>query len=310
MAAVNVVFTCTQRKVGGIPLRNHVARFRPRSGDGVDRWVQHLKTSPGGVVPAMDLYCGEHWDTVRSLLGPERRGVCDVWVASAGYGLIPASAPVASYGATFATGDGDTVVDQEDVAGSARAWWRALSTWRGPVPGKPRSLKQLASSAPRTPLIVAAAPSYLRALSADLLDARDALADKDFLVVVTSRTPVVDGLRDHVVFSDVRLRNRFGGSCVSLNARVVVDAVESLPKERLRASVLRPRYEKIISRLEKPMTEERKTVSDEHVREFIRAELKANPNARHSPLLRKLRSEKKLQCEQKRFRSLFVEVKG
>lgn len=309
VAAINVVVTCTQRKKVAIPPENRVRRYKPTRDGGVDQWLKHLQRK-AEAVEAKDLYCGEHWDTVRKLLEPSWAARCNVWVASAGYGLIPAAARVKPYGATFATGDADTVVDRRAPAESAAAWWRSLAKWRGPAPGRPRTLTALAKAEPKAPLIVAAAPPYLRAMMQDLVGAAEALDDADKLVIVTSRTAIPGILKNNVVVSDVRMRGKFGGSCVSLNARVLVNALESEPPARLRASILAPRYARLTNRLEKPMTEERKTITDDQVREFIRAELKANPNAKHSPLLRKLRTEKKLQCEQKRFRNLFLEVRG
>ena len=55
------------------------------------------------------------------------------------------------------------------------------------------------------------------------------------------------------------------------------------------------------------MAYDRKPLTDEEVKRFIRGKLRANPKARHSPLLRSLR-ESGQACEQKRFKNLFLEV--
>jgi hypothetical protein len=51
----------------------------------------------------------------------------------------------------------------------------------------------------------------------------------------------------------------------------------------------------------------RKAVTDEDVRVFVRNALRANPQARHTTLLREYR-ESGYACEQKRFGRLFKEV--
>ena len=85
--------------------------------------------------PAIDLYAGEHWDVARRLANlSDADTSVELWVCSAGYGLIPASAPSAPYAATFTPGNADSV---PDGAEGASAWWNALASWEGPLPQSP-----------------------------------------------------------------------------------------------------------------------------------------------------------------------------
>src|SRR5687768_1599285 len=107
MVAVNAVFTCTQRKTGGIPAANSIARFGGAINERARKWTRHLDRESKNAIPARDVYCGEHWDAVRGLFGPKQSE--EVWVTSAGYGLIPADAPIVPYSATFSGGQPDSV---------------------------------------------------------------------------------------------------------------------------------------------------------------------------------------------------------
>ncbi|MFO0005240.1 MAG: hypothetical protein ACK559_29355, partial [bacterium] len=54
-------------------------------------------------------------------------------------------------------------------------------------------------------------------------------------------------------------------------------------------------------------TYNRQQLSDDEVKEFIRKQLRVNPELQHSPLLRLLR-DLNMACEQKRFAILYREV--
>ena len=95
-ATIHVVVTCTNRKIRPVPSRLRLAQVRGASASQRAReWVARLgKEQTDSGVPARDLYAGEHWTVARGLpdYGDTHEKVY-LWACSAGYGLIPASAP-------------------------------------------------------------------------------------------------------------------------------------------------------------------------------------------------------------------------
>lgn len=302
MTQANVVVTCTNRKTRAVPRELHLRASSGASLDErADRWLERLRDAIAAPVPARDLYCGEHWDIVKQL-----SHAASVWVASAGYGLVPTEAPLKPYAATFAARQPDSITREAWSEDAARRWWGRLAAWKGPAP-RPRTLTALARENLRTPLLVVAAPAYVRAMTEDLLGASRLLDDR--LTIVTSQAKLDPALRRHVVTSEARLVRVVGGSRIALNARVGLHILENQAKRPLSAPVLREHYVRLAARQEEVIMPERQPMSDNDVRAFIREQVRANPKARHSPLLRVLREQGQA-CEQGRFRKLFQEVTG
>ena len=98
---INVVAACTDRKrataVEPVRLRDVAA-----GPDRVEAWWKRLASQPVRL-RADELYVGDHWSIVRDLVSLANRRGFDgqLWVASAGYGLVPSDAPLANYSATL-----------------------------------------------------------------------------------------------------------------------------------------------------------------------------------------------------------------
>ena len=308
---VHVVVTCTKRKTRS-PLKGLRVREveAPTPEARAEAWIDRLRGATGDVVPARELYAGDHWKVALSIPRSASPGLeVRLWVCSAGYGLLPVDAPIAPYSATFS----DTHPDAVDRgfpgtrrSDARRTWWGRLATWDGPAPGVPRSLAGLADSDPDAALLIVAAAPYLRALSGDLGEAAGALRTSRQLSIISAAARHLSGLAGHVIPFDDRMQRLLGGADMSLNVRVT--------RELLRRGVqpLQPdlsREAEVMGRdLERREVPVRSPRTDEDVRRFIRGELGRDSTARWSPLLRKLRSELGQACEQKRFKRLFEET--
>ncbi|PMR61043.1 hypothetical protein C1A38_11330 [Verrucosispora sp. ts21] len=253
---------------------------------------------------ATALYAGEHWAAARSLAklaSVEAR----LWVCSAGYGLIPATAYVRPYAATFALREGDSVgrslIDNRD-------WWYRLSEWVGPEPGKPRSLSDLARSNPDDMIIAVLSDAYLRACSDDLRAAAGQLHDPQRLAVIGPAQSDPE-LNELIVGVTARMRSAVGGSLLALNVRVAQRLVSGLTLDPTtqRRSYLRNLARELAATAPKPTPQARgERMTDEEVRAFIRP-LAASGPASATRLLRQLRDSGK-SCEQARFKQLFDEI--
>ena len=310
--SVNILVTCTKRKRLAVPARLRLGAVgKGEPGDVARRWTDRLEQTNASKVHAASLYAGDHWQIAAGL--PAAAAACGVkaelWVLSAGYGLIAGSARVAPYSATFSVGHPDEVLSRfKDHSPSAvRDWWASLSRWPGPQPNDPRTITDLVIRNPRKPIVVITSPKYLAAIQDDLLKARTVLADPATLIVVSAGARGRGPLAESMIDCSARLQAALGGALMSLNARVARSIIEKKPNYPWTVAG----FQRLLERT--PMDESggrapsRKAVTDEDVRIFVRNALRANPMARPTALLRAYR-EAGYACEQKRFGRLFKEM--
>ncbi|MEU1427346.1 hypothetical protein ABZ412_09755 [Nocardia sp. NPDC005746] len=303
--AIHVVVTCANRKRWIVPEHLRLQNLNVEAPEKrCAAWLERLSTgSP--TITATSMYAGEHWQVARNL--PETLGSsATLWVNSAGYGLIPAVAPIHPYAATFANGQPDSVATTSDAA---RRWWFDLSKWEGPCAGEPRSFAALAERNPDSVIIAVMSDAYLRACSRDLKEAAARLVDAENISVFGPPRSCSD-IDDLIVPVTAALRPSVGGSLQALNVRAA-DHVLRVARESgtpLRRSLLI----KLISNATAaaPADPGRRPVgmklADEDVRAFIREHISDGPTSA-TKLLRSLR-DSGLSCEQARFKALFVEV--
>ena len=306
---VNVVVTCTKDKRYPVEpdcaLRSLPAMtLRERAVE----WRRRLSSRTRKRVPVDRLYAGDHWATVRSF--ESSRFKIDVWVCSAGYGLIRMCDSITPYSATFSSKHPDSVC--RNILGTTNGdaphqWWRQLTAWQGHTRGNPRSLRELAAAYPRRAMLVVASETYLKAVASDLLDAVGELSDSDLLSIVSAGSKRLPGLDDHLIPCDARLQPLVQGARRSLNTRV---AGKILSEARVapRKSTVARKFRKLLAEQPEIQKYDRSPMSDDEVREFIVVQLRRNANLCHTPLLRELRKSGRA-CEQSRFSGLYREVK-
>lgn len=271
-----------------------------------ERWIERLDQKKAQAVRAAQLYAGEHWAAVSELgLTAKAQGYKpSLWVCSAGYGLIPAASLVKPYAATFTRGHPDSIARPSDPSDREAEWWSHLAEWEGPSPGSPRCVGDIALDAPRTPLLVVASPSYLKAMSSDLMTAAEVLSGK--LLISSAGAAQAGRLAKHLLSGTSRLQSKVGGSKVSLNARVAALALTKA-NGSVDISTVESKISRIAKRLPDPAVFDRKKLSDPQVTRWIRVQLKRDADLSASRALRILREQGKA-CEQTRFGVLFDEV--
>ena len=312
---LNLVVTCSDRKTRPVPRSRMLRSVRGhRIDDRIRRWIETLEDCSEESLPAVELYAGDHWQVVKSLEDvASARGLDPrVWIASAGYGLIPLRGAVRSYSATFAANHPDSVAagaNGGDPRGLAQQWWAALSLWRREDTGMPRSLRAVAAQEPNGALLVAASSNYVRAASADLEAAANVLRSSDSLAVFSAATASLGALERFLVPSSARLQALLGGARQSLNVRLLKRALEEASQDtKLTAPVLRA-WAKELATMQPPAPKyDHIPMSDDEVRHYITSSLQQNASAKHTALLRQLRDSGRA-CEQSRFRRLFEEVR-
>ena len=312
MGGVNLVVSCTKRKT-----REAREAFRLRNlpaanvEDRAAEWIRCLRAERTRLVPAAELYAGDHWKVVRAIAasGASAGLPLRVWVCSAGYGLVSIESRLAPYDATFAPGQADSVVRHgQRTQATLAGWWAALGAWEGPPGAACRSIAALAESYPDDFLLVALSEGYLKAVSADLRDAAVRIPNPDCLAVICAGAGTVAGLERHLLPCDARLQGLAGGALTSLNVRLARRLLADSRNE-LSLPGCRALFQRWMSTRPERAAASRTPTSDEAVRAFIRGALAKNPGLRPTPLLQRLRGQGRA-CEHRRFARLFREVEG
>ena len=310
---VNVVVTCTKQKTVPIPKELRLGLVRSSTLEKrAERWISKLKSSRATTTPAETLYSGDHWQIAKSLtrVGLANGLRVQLWVCSAGYGLVAIGSQLHPYSATFSASHPDSVrmgrhrrLDASVLA----EWWELLMHWKGPAPGEARSITDLVKSHPKRPLLVVASSVYLGALRTDLENALRNLHDPQLLTIVSAGTDRIGELSPHVLPCDARLQRVLGGALMSLNVRIAKRILSRPEPWPFSHSKLVKSFDRLLAKQPPKLTYDRVSMTDNEVQRFIHRRLKKNSEMRPTPMLRFLR-DSGFACEQKRFRALFQKV--
>jgi len=274
------------------------------------RWL-HTATQAQASVPARALYTGTGWG--HALCAEKLMGSgSELWIVSAGFGLVAGDEKLPSYAATFASGENRVADKLASFRSSTRAhtaWWAGVNAARGRTE---TPLQNTFNCYDR--VVVALSAPYLAALCADLeLLARTLGPDKLWLVAVGAELPkLAPELNECVVPLTSKMERLIPSPRATLNlqvltwwlSEVVPIAGWSRPEQsreiQKRLSVLQPRENRI-----------KRSFSDSEVVLCIEEQRRAaggvRPRGGRTRMLRTLR-EGGMACEQNRFSRLYEEV--
>lgn len=301
---IHIIVMGSKRKKYPIDPMLHIGAISGTGLDSIARtWIQRLVTCDASrTLSAQELYTGERWAVVRRLPETSPSGEpIRIWVCSAGYGFIPADAPLCAYAATLAPGYEDTIPG--DSEGSTR-WWQTLSRWEGPSPGEPRSIAELVECDRSASFMLALSPPYLTACGNDIAAAVRALTDPNRLLIVSAGARRSGTLAPFLVPADARLQSLLGGTRLALNIRILAH----LLSEGIHTiSDARNYLAHLLANLPPVPRYERRKLSDREVVNFITEALAHSPGASASQLLSKLRKSG-CSCEQHRFGDIYGSI--
>jgi hypothetical protein len=237
-------------------------------------------------VALRDLYAGAQWAASLQLeQHAQAAGLdTDLWVLSAGLGLVPATVSAPAYAASFTRGP-------DEVAQSAagrRLWWEAAKE-------RSHSFKSLQQQYEQ--VLVVLAPTYLDVVAKDLQD----LLASDAAAVVTSRS-------GHAVYSSAGLRSALKASAMTLNARAAKMVLDLAKGDPIGSAAVRGRWYDWSSAHVASPSPSRRPASDHEVMDFIKSNLSGARTSR-TALLLSLRAQGRA-CEQSRFQRLYEDVAG
>ena len=281
-ARVALIVSCTNSKT--LPVSPGLRAADLEEGpERVQRWNEGVEAAQHRRA-LRTLYAGAQWAASLEL---ERHATqlgydVDLWVVSAGLGLMSADATAPAYAASFAAGV-DAVAS---TPMGLREWWECVSRRRG------SSFRDLAAE--HDQVLVVLAPTYLDVVMPDLAALRG------------DRFAIVSSLRDSLVYSSVGLRPALGASSMNLNARAAAALLDLAAGEPIGSDTVRARWDEWTSRNARSVPAARRGVEDDEVSAFIKERLTASQASR-SALLNALRAQGTA-CEQTRFQRLYEEV--
>jgi hypothetical protein len=319
---IAIIVPCTASKrvpAGGLHL-GQVAGRETAIERRFDRW-QAAIAAAGTVATARDLYAGPRWQAslrvADAASGPRRNA--EVFVASAGLGLVRASKPVPSYSATFSRGSADAVfpagLSRDAQREATRRWWGLLTR-------HPRlSLKQLVRRYERVAIVLS--PDYLDAVRDDLAAALG--SGYGNVIVFGTGSPT------HVSLQDVWVRvGRHLRETTETRPLPVINGLDATLLQSTAALVLRQpaaawssasKVQRFLDELADPeeitiearSRADRRPSNDDEVRAFIRERIDQQDQfelKRELPkdLLEAWREVKKRRCQMERFKRLYNEV--
>jgi hypothetical protein len=246
---------------------------------------------------ADELYTGDHWQSIREAyrLASRYSSRAELWVISAGYGLIRSRTLIKPYSATFATGAADSVWRgriEGDRPRRLQDWWQRL--------GHESTLADLLPQKEDGVVIVAAGTAYVTALQPDLEAARQLDVTDDRFSVISA------GTRGDGALLPVsgRFRTAFGGTDSALNARVLCMLASEATLHRFSRVEMAALLRRLSRDTQPTERQAGRSSSDQQIAGRIRAIRRDVPGASRTEALRRLRSDG-IACEQVRFASIW-----
>jgi hypothetical protein len=290
-----LVAACAQRKRIPVLPDLSLASLSARPEERLHEWRERLASTPAPRLTAESMYAGDHWSAVLEAyrLSSTYSSRTELWIISAGYGLIESSSQIKPYSATFSSGKPDSVwrgpIDGGRIE-QLQAWWRGLN--------QRTTLEDVMPSGDGA-MLIAAGADYLTAIRTEV--ERLAHTGDEHLSVISAGShskraslPVTGGLR-----------TALGGTDSALNARVLRLIAATAHEHEFRYS----RMERLLNHLahstRPPPRQRGNAATDAALQDFIRSLRRRVPGISRTRALRDLRASG-IACEQNRFAAIWA----
>lgn len=276
----------------------------PRSIDDLaGQWLTRLKKASTSTL-AGDLYLG------RSIVEAKKVAAAldaALYVASAGVGLVRHTDSVPFYDLTVSGGESTIAPILKRLGAAASDWWSALNRAKGQA----QPLSALVELRQVDIAFLALPSSYIELISDDLATLRGPAADKLRIFTSTSGARQVPGhLQRQVMPYDERLESlpAFAGTRTEFPQRAMRHFINVLNGHRMKSADAYLAVAASMSHLAVPQVPERVRQSDDQIKDLLRKNWETY-QGNSARLLRFLRDDALVACEQSRFRSIWQSVK-
>lgn len=301
-----VITNCTNRKRKPVTSRLNAASLGTGDLASVaQEWARRLR-DPAPRFPVLDLYGGRSFQEAKASAAGLR---ANMFVISAGLGLIDAAGEVPSYACTVASGAVDGIEPRVLGNFSSAEWWAHLNQ----ISPFTSNLASVFSGTNSELFLAALSDTYIRMLSPDLL----ALADNHLAKLrLFTRAPlegIPERLRPYVMPYDDRLdgpeslvrgtRSDFAGRALRHFSDYVLPDTKGLSAQEHRDSV-----ELAMAGWSFPVNVERHRLNDDQILSLVNKHWEETRGST-SVLLRFFRDKLNIACEQSRFANLARRVR-
>lgn len=310
MSNINLITTCTNGKhfgSGSILSLSQFSSGRTPSSVLINSWCNALNEaiSTSATVYAEDLYKGGHWATAKAILTDYP---VDLWVLSAGLGLLHHKDKVVPYRATFAVGYDESIplYSQEYVGRSFhRTWWKEITSRSIFKSEHPASILDLMKKNKKDYYVICGSPDYINAIELDIINGLEYLVDaKKQLLIITSKK-INDRLTAYLFKTNQNMAQWLRCNMLMLNISVAKYIVKEFTSKKF--NNLNELSQKLVEELkELPEREVKKGIrrSPEEVRSFILKLMQQKPDLSATNALREFRNSGN-SFEEKHFRAEF-----
>lgn len=315
MSNINLITTCTNGKNSDSKAILSLSQFssgRTPSNVLMNSWCNALKEAilTSATVCAEDLYKGGHWATAKAIL---KQYPVDLWILSAGLGLLHHKDKVIPYKATFAVGYEESIPSySHEYVGKTfhRTWWKEISERSCFKSQHPTSITELMKKNNRDFFIICGSPDYINAIELDVINGLEYLVDsKKQLLIITSKK-INNRLEGYLFKTSQKMANWLKCNMLMLNismAKYIINDFTSNKSNDLNEISLHISDD--LSEL--PEREIKKGIrrSPEEVNHFILKMMHQEPGISATHALRTFRDSGN-SFEEKRFRAAFKALSG
>lgn len=298
------ITTCTNRKK--IPVSDGLLCRNLPYGimtDVADEWVRGVKNASQKHF-AYNLYCGRGF---AESLSAARIASTDLWVISAGLGLINVNDEIPSYGLTISPGVDDSISGRIQSDFQPSAWWKHINRIFG------RSLtRMIESESEPSAYVISLTQPYAPLVMEDLLGLRPEYLDRVRIVGLMSKVDLPEKL--HKIWMPYDARINDPSCCPGTMSDFAQRAAHHFVKNiwcqfgYQSAETDAKEITNIMDKLKVPIVPKRLQLNDQEVCDVIKNNW-GKAQGYSSRMLRILRDDLLIACEQKRFSVLFNQVK-
>lgn len=289
-----LVAACSQRKRLPAPPDLALSSVTGSADDRIHEWRRRLARVSAPRSKALNLYAGDHWHSILDayVAASSFSSRVDLWILSAGYGLIPGDKAIKPYSATFTARTPDSVwrgpsdgTRQERL----QAWWRTLN--------HQTTLGELLPSRNGS-LIVVAGAAYFTAIETDV---QELVSDgSEALSIISAGTPGNGALLP----VSGRLRAAVGGTDSALNARTLRYLARSVDEHQFERERMAKTLTDLARRTKPTIRRRGRSTTDAVIAKTIRSFRHRQPGISRTQALRELRASD-IACEQDRFATIW-----
>jgi len=298
------ITTCTNRKRLK-PLDTLLCRDLPRGNLSMvaEAWIDRVLFAPREH-KASNIYCGRGFS---ESMTASRMVSTELWVISAGLGLLCANELIPPYSLTMSPGVNDSICDRIKPDFHPSEWWKSINMSSG------RSFKNLIEGDEnKNVFLISLSQPYLTLVIEDLMSLNDESLDRVRIVGIISRGGLPTRLQKVCMPYDTRINDPIccPGTMSDFAQRATLHFVKNVWCNARHESAEYHAAEiiKLMEGLIMPTVPKRKQLTDAEVINEIslnwdRAE------GYSTRMLRILRDDLQVACEQKRFSILFKQVR-